>query len=322
MSDKEIFVTYSWDNEEHNEKVFSFTNFLRDKGFNAEVDRMLMQKESSIDFLKMMHRGMTDYKKVIVILSKGYKIKAETFKGGVGDEYNLILKDFDSNPNKFILVTFDEISDDIIPLFFKRRQIIDLSNNDKGRINELFAKLKDETIYEFSEVSPNKPEVQKKEISEFFTNKDSILIESIVIKSDNSSSSALKYKHIEFTMEMNFKNNTNKILTDYTIDVYYPKNSTDYGLEGRMEGDYKIITYESSSKIYPSQMKNQKLANFSIRNYTINEIIDKYIKIVLYCDFGSFEKTFSIADIEVKVLLGGNAKIDPNLFLDRNSEYW
>ena len=33
---KEVFITYSWDSEEHIEKVVSFTNDLRDKGFDAE----------------------------------------------------------------------------------------------------------------------------------------------------------------------------------------------------------------------------------------------------------------------------------------------
>ena len=37
---KEVFVTYSWDNEEHNDKVIAFTNELRDQGFEAEMDRL------------------------------------------------------------------------------------------------------------------------------------------------------------------------------------------------------------------------------------------------------------------------------------------
>jgi len=129
MSIKEVFVTYSWDNDEHCERIVSFTNFLRQSGFNAEIDRMLIQEESAIDFKKMMHKAMTDYKKVIVVLSKGYKEKAEAFRGGVGNEYTLILNDIEANKNKYILVSLDGINDDIAPLFFKGREILDLSDN-------------------------------------------------------------------------------------------------------------------------------------------------------------------------------------------------
>ena len=40
----------------------------------------------------MMHKAMTDYEKVIIILSRTYKLKAEAFKGGVGNEYLLVMR--------------------------------------------------------------------------------------------------------------------------------------------------------------------------------------------------------------------------------------
>jgi len=85
MDMKDLFVTYSWDSQLHNDRVIAFVNHLRNQGFAAEMDRMLMQQESAIDFSKMMHRIMTDYRKVIVVLSEGYKQKAEQFTGGVGN---------------------------------------------------------------------------------------------------------------------------------------------------------------------------------------------------------------------------------------------
>lgn len=162
MSDKEVFVTYSWDNDEHCERIISFTNFLRQSGFYAEMDRMLIQNESAIDFKKMMHKAMTDYKKVIVVLSKGYKEKAEAFKGGVGNEYTLILNDIEVNKNKYILVSLDGINDNITPLFFKGREIIDLSDNTNKKQEKLFAKLQDIKEYEFANVASSKPIIKQK----------------------------------------------------------------------------------------------------------------------------------------------------------------
>lgn len=167
MPEKEVFVTYSWDDKNHQEKVISFTNYLRQKGFNAEIDKILIQRESAIDFKKMMHKAMTDYPKVIVVLSEGYKEKAEKFKGGVGNEYGLILNDIENNNNKYILVSFEGIKDNIIPLFFKNREIIDLSKNDNEEIQKLFAKLQNEIVYSFDDVAPTKPVVSKKPISNF-----------------------------------------------------------------------------------------------------------------------------------------------------------
>ena len=123
----EVFVSYSWDSEDHNQKVLAFTNHLRENGFEAQLDRMLSQEETAINFIKMMHKAMSEHPKVIVVLSKGYKEKAETFKGGVGEEYGILLNDISGNPNKYILVSFEERSDAIIPLGLKGRDIVDLS---------------------------------------------------------------------------------------------------------------------------------------------------------------------------------------------------
>src|SRR5450432_643286 len=95
-----VIVTYSWDSEDHKEKVIQYVNHLREKGFHAEVDRMLSQNQSAIDFKKMMHQAMTDYPKVIIVLSRGYKERADEFKGGVGTEFALVLADIDYNLNK------------------------------------------------------------------------------------------------------------------------------------------------------------------------------------------------------------------------------
>ena len=161
----EVFVSYSWDSEDHNQKVLAFTNHLRENGFEAQLDRMLSQEETAINFIKMMHKAMSEHPKVIVVLSKGYKEKAETFKGGVGEEYGILLNDISGNPNKYILVSFEERSDAIIPLGLKGRDIVDLSKpNEEAR---LFMKLLGEKEFEFSEVASEKPKFAKTEIPKY-----------------------------------------------------------------------------------------------------------------------------------------------------------
>lgn len=315
---KDVFVTYSWDSDIHNEQVISFTNHLRDNGFDAEIDKLLIQKETAIDFLKMMHKGMTDYNNVIVVLSKGYKEKAEAFRGGVGNEYSLILRDIDTNPNKYILVTFEEITDEILPLFFKGRHIIDLSKTDPKKMNELFAKLQNIEIYKFSNVAEKKPQIEEKEIHSFLDSKEPITIEQFNIIQRDSSSQARLYNHIGFTIELSLKNNSDKPLSDYSIEVWYPTKSTSPDIFGRIEGEYKVVTYENNGgRIFPNQVKIMKIDNFKIENTTVSDLIEKEIKIVIYSEYGILEKVFPMNEIEIKVEYNGKTKIRTELFLDR-----
>lgn len=194
---KEVFITYSWDSEEHIEKVVSFTNHLRDEGFDAEMDKLHTQNETATDFYKMMHQAMTDYEKVIVVLSKGYKEKAENFKGGVGNEYNLILKDIETQKNKYILVSFEPISDSITPLNFKGRHIFDLSN--KKNLNELYAKLQNVKTIEFAEVGTKKPIIEKTVIPKFTIQEQNLEIGNLNCSVDNSSQFAQLFTKLSLT---------------------------------------------------------------------------------------------------------------------------
>lgn len=75
-----IFISYAWENELHKDKVISFCISLRkDYGYNAEMDRLLSQQQSAIHFPEMMHKGITDSNKVIIVLSPKYKEKANSF---------------------------------------------------------------------------------------------------------------------------------------------------------------------------------------------------------------------------------------------------
>lgn len=46
-----------WDSEEHKQNVLEFVVFLRQKGFNANIDRNLTQNETMINLFRMMHEN-------------------------------------------------------------------------------------------------------------------------------------------------------------------------------------------------------------------------------------------------------------------------
>ncbi|PXX98809.1 hypothetical protein DF185_15645 [Marinifilum breve] len=166
-----VFISYSWDNEIYKEKVISFADFLRKKGFIADLDIKLMQEESAKDFNKLMHEGILKYDKVIVLLSDVYKQKAENFEGGVGKEYSYIIKDIVKNENKYVLASFENINTEsisrIAPIEFSSRHIVDLQKDENSSFKVLFSKLTDSKEYIFSDVASETPVIDPKEIKPF-----------------------------------------------------------------------------------------------------------------------------------------------------------
>lgn len=166
-----VFVSYSWESDEHKDRVISFVEFLRNKGFEADMDVKFMQEETALDFNRLMHKGILEYDKVIVILSETYKNKAESFEGGVGKEYKFITGDIENNPNKYVLTSFETISsallNKIAPAEFKGREVVDLAKDENSNFERLFSKLTDSGGYKFSDVASNTPIVGEKYIKPF-----------------------------------------------------------------------------------------------------------------------------------------------------------
>ncbi|KFC21534.1 SEFIR domain-containing protein [Chryseobacterium sp. FH1] len=166
---KKIFITYAWTDEEFNSKVISFVNFLREKGFDAFMDKKESQEEASINFNEMMIKGIDKSDKVIVILNEVYKERADNFIGGVGTEFKIILEDMKTSKNKYIFISFgSEKFDKITPTGILGTEIIDLKKDqDENNFNILFSKIKQENILNFSNINDDEVEIKKIEIKPF-----------------------------------------------------------------------------------------------------------------------------------------------------------
>jgi len=294
MSKKEVFVTYSWDTEEHNDKVLAFVNHLRENGFNAEMDKSYSQEHTATDFRKMMHKGMTDYDKVIIVLSEGYQKKATAFKGGVGIEYSLIIKDIEQSKNKYILVSFEKISNSITPLDFREREVIDLSNHDN--FNNLYAKLQNEKLIDFSEVAKSKPTVIKKKIDNFDLNEKGLEIYELKSKIYSSSQFAKLLTKVEYELNLTIKNNLKTAINDFSIEVHYPIYSAGQQ-DGRIEDGRVVIQYENQPKLFPNQSRTLKIENLIIRNNNAEEILNSSIIIKIFSDSGITEQIYKLTEI-------------------------
>lgn len=188
-AEKPIFISYSWDNQVHEDHVFSFADELRKNGFNVDIDKIIRQRKTSTNFVQMMHEAFVQCDQIIVVLSGGYKIKADSFSSGVGTEYRLILGEIDKFPLKYILVSFQGRDDSIIPAGLAGIDIIDLSLS----FDPLFRKLTGQHEYELSPVSKNKPALAKREIAPFANHQNKIKSKTI----PNASSQELLVKRIE-----------------------------------------------------------------------------------------------------------------------------
>ena len=163
-----VFVSYAWDNNEHQERVTSFVDMLRGMGFDAKMDTMLKQEFPDID--KMMTYGLK-CDKIIVVLSSEYKRKADACFGGVWKEFKMIADDLEQNPQKYIFVSFDEFSEKlkekISPIRIGNRWIVDLHKGRNDNYNELVAVLKEEKEYPFKTDNKNVASVTHKKINPF-----------------------------------------------------------------------------------------------------------------------------------------------------------
>lgn len=174
-----IFISHAWTNDAPDHRVLQFVNFLRENGYEAECDVMYQQTKPSIHFTEMMAKALKEAEKTIIVLSRHYKLKADDFRGGVGTEYRYIIDDFSRNENRYILVSFDGRSSDIIPDFLNGRDIIDLKIDESTGYRELFSKLSGMPKIEFSPVSKQKTIPQPLKMESFKLNSTESLSQSL-----------------------------------------------------------------------------------------------------------------------------------------------
>lgn len=144
-----VFISYSWDNEEHEKWIVSLANELRNYGIEANCDHFL--KVNNIN--KMMVEEIKNSDKIIVVVTKGYFNKANEFKGGVGFESELILDYVKNYPEKIVVIKREECD---MPFHLKGFYYINLINPTEEKVEELVRVIKNIPKYEAVEVAEKK----------------------------------------------------------------------------------------------------------------------------------------------------------------------
>jgi hypothetical protein len=83
-----VFISYSWDNKEHQQWVISLADLINEKGGQAIIDRTHLKYGGHIK--TFMLKSILDADIVLMILTPKYKDKADSLQGGAGYEYNII----------------------------------------------------------------------------------------------------------------------------------------------------------------------------------------------------------------------------------------
>lgn len=99
MKNPIVFISYSWDNEDHKNWVLNLANTLRLNGVDIILDRYYLTPGKNLPHF--VENSVERSDRIIIILTPDYKNKAERRLGGVGHEYSLInntlLKDITNN---------------------------------------------------------------------------------------------------------------------------------------------------------------------------------------------------------------------------------
>jgi hypothetical protein len=292
----EVFVSYAWGDLDHEQKVLEFTNFLREKGFNAEMDKMISQRETTINFTKMMYTAM-QYDKVVVVLSTNYKIKADSFEGGVGAEYALLINDIQENPKKYILVSFDGFSEHIIPFGLKGNEIVDLSKADGDE--KLFRKLMGQEKFIFSPVSSDKPQFNSESINSFNGSEPASLIsiEMPLVKIDGTSSQGGQYSQIDYKLNFMFKNISSKSIDGFAYEAKIIQQLTPEKYGQRMSDGHYVIDETISQKIFPNKVLKGETIDIRFNSHAKHQILGTKVIVTVFTDHGEHSKEFKVEEL-------------------------
>lgn len=279
---KNVFISYSWDNRNHEDWVLGLAADLRRAGINANLDKTITQS-GTVNLDKMMIDGMRNNDKVVLILTEQYAEKADENIGGVGFETLLSIPILKSNPDKLILVSRHNSSiSSTLPFHLKSYYAIDFSNDNEyfSQLNELVHKIREVNMYNLPPVG-EPVELKPKEIRGNLERSMDELIPNLKVYSDDDKKDYLRgvineiWSIInELSIRTNERNSnfTYKIeqnSKDEKIVYFYMNNTIKAGIHMRLAN-----TFGRNAQILLSYGSNLTQGNVNSFNDMINCEVD------------------------------------------------
>ncbi len=126
-----VFISYSWDTEEHKKWVLDLANRLVKEGVNVILDRYELRPGKSLPHF--VETAIKKADRILIVFTPNYKLKAEKRAGGVGYEYSIMNSELyknQTNNERIIPVLRNGNSTDSIPEFMQQYIHIDMRNDD------------------------------------------------------------------------------------------------------------------------------------------------------------------------------------------------
>lgn len=147
-----VFISYSWDNEEHKSWVLKLVNKLFEHGVNVLLD--VYELNPGRNMIHFMEESLRKADKVLIIFTPNYKLKSEKREGGVGYEYSILNIDFYrtiTTNSKYIPVLKEGTIENSVPNFMQQFIAINMTSEDRfeSKFSELLL-----SVY-------NKPQIEK-----------------------------------------------------------------------------------------------------------------------------------------------------------------
>ncbi len=138
-----VFISYSWDSEEHKKWVLGLVGLLRNNGVDATVDIFEIQKGTT-NLHSMMVNNIKDKDYTVIVLTPEYAKKADELQGGVGFETSILIPFIQENLRKIIPIIYcKEDASKVIPFYLRGVHYIDFSapNNFEDKFDELLHRI-------------------------------------------------------------------------------------------------------------------------------------------------------------------------------------
>lgn len=160
-----VFISYSHQGREYEEKVFEFANRLRREGIDASID--LYEEAPKEGWPRWMENQIRWADYVIVLVSKSYYDKCYSQDSGKGIHWEVnivyqLLYDSNCETTKFIPAFFDKDDEAYIPTPLKSYTYYNIS--DEEQFDKLYWRLRGVSQYkkpELGKLRPLEPKKQK-----------------------------------------------------------------------------------------------------------------------------------------------------------------
>ena len=174
---KTVFISYL-QSEANTEKIDRLIQLLEESNIHVIID----ERDLNIgdDLPLFMEKNLVESDFIIVILTSGYKRRADDRQGGVGYEASIMAASLSKNEadKKFLPVMFEPYRDEIVPVFLAPKLVADLSDElETITFKRAFEKLK-RTILGISTTNQSSPKLTSKKVVKV-TDKSGLMLTSV-----------------------------------------------------------------------------------------------------------------------------------------------